>query len=72
MTPYDAAAAADIFEFVRSKMSWRTGVIFDLVVEGHTATEVARMVKVPRHRATSLMRQARKAARAALLVESLD
>lgn len=72
MTPFDAAAAADTFDFVRSKMSWKSGVVFDLMVEGHSATEVARRVNVPRHRATSLMRRVRKAARAALLVESLD
>ena len=72
MTPYNAAAAADTFDFVRSRMSWRTGVIFDLMVKGYTATEVARTVRVPLNRAKSRMRQTRKAARAALRVESLD
>jgi DNA-directed RNA polymerase specialized sigma24 family protein len=72
MTPYDAASAADIFDFVRSMMSWRAKIILDLMVKGYTATEIAKTVRVPLSRAKSLMRQTRKAAREALRVESLD
>ena len=72
MTPYDAASAADTFDFVRSGMTWKTGVVLDLMVKGYTATEVARMIGVPMNRAKSLMRQTRKAARVALRIESLD